>query len=136
MRLLVTVCFWTFALGSATAARHESVVVRASDSRPLGGIHVAALLKPRLFALGPMDDTPLARQITDRNGRFHFDLNQPASRLYFSAIGKMTRKRVDSSTTFIYGGGVTLERPHPKNLNVLRMPDADIPASARIQPKT
>ena len=136
MRALVAFCFCSVALSCASAARYEGIVVRASDSRPLAGIRVAAILKPPFFTFGMMEDTPLARQISDRNGRFHFELDQPPSRLYFSAMGKVTRKRLDSSTTSIYGGGATLDRPRPKKLNILRMPDADIPRWARIQPKT
>ena len=137
MRVLVALCCCCcFAFSSATAARYECIVVRASDSRPLAGIRVAATLKPPFSLLGPRGDTVLARQISGRNGRFRFDLDQPASRLYFSAAGKLTRERVDSSTTIIHGGGAMLERPRPNQLNVLKMPDADVPSSARVQPKT
>ena len=130
--LLVTILS-LIAVGPAIAARYEGIVVRASDSRPVGGVTVAAVLKPPWLALGPMPDKTVGRRITDRHGRFQFELPYSRSRLFFIvSSGTLIRPPRGAAAGFIDVGAVILERPRSDRLNVIRIGDSDIPRKARL----
>ena len=119
----------------AHATRYDGILVRASDSRPIAGATVVAWARPPWYTqlAGPISDQRLRECVTDGRGLFHFDLPYSPSRLLFVASsGTMTRRRVDASTTVIFGGGTSLEHPKPRRLNVLKMPDGDVPATAHV----
>ena len=113
MRVLSLVAI-LFLLGVSRvdAARYSGIVVRASDSRPIGGIVVHAFVRQPWYTsfIGPIADAPVGECTTDSRGAFQFDLPYSSSRLVFTvSSGTWTRRRVDASTTIIYGGGASLK---------------------------
>jgi hypothetical protein len=113
------------------AASYDGMVVRSSDSRPIAGIVVYAFLRPSWFSLG-VADTPLGRCTTSTRGTFHFDLPQRPSRLLFTVGGKLIRRKMDDSTTMIYGGGAELRHPKPNRSNIIQIADEDVPNTAHV----
>jgi len=123
--LVITVVL-VVGLSRAHAVGYYGIVVRASDSRPIAGMMVSAFLRQPWYSalIGPIADIRLGERVTDSHGAFHFDLPQSSSRLVFTvSSGKMTRRRVDASTTLIYGRGASLKHPSARRLNILRVPD-------------
>ena len=134
-RVLLITAIVLLGLSRAYATRYDGILVRASDSRPIVGATVVAWARQPWYTqlVGPIADQRLGESVTDSRGLFHFDLPYSSSRLLFVASsGTMTRRRVDASTTFIFGGGAKLEHPKPRRINVIKMPDGDIPSTAHV----
>jgi hypothetical protein len=134
-RVLLITAIVLLGLSRAYATRYDGMLVRSSDSRPIVGATVVAWARQPWYSqlVGPMADQRLGECVTDGHGLFHFDLPYSSSRLLFVASsGTITRRRVDASTTVIFGGGTSLEHPKPRRLNVLKMPDGDVPATAHV----
>jgi hypothetical protein len=80
---LVAILF-LLGLSRGEAARYSGIVVRASDSRPIGGIVVHAFARApwyTVLSLALIADAPVGECTTDSHGAFQFDLPYSSSRL-------------------------------------------------------